>query len=136
MVQQRASTGVNNPGERNLLQSHVQNCFCECHGRCISCLDVTTVPNPQDLDRQVVKTEWAEISIPEIDFVVTKQPGLITTIEGIIDRAVGGLQETAPQLAVSDPENIIKLSQFIVSLGQLKMVEQPFTFVSNQSTVL
>jgi C4-type Zn-finger protein len=42
----------------------------------------------------VVKTEWAEIQIPEIEFEVKKQNGMVTTIEGVLDRAIEGLQQT------------------------------------------
>jgi zinc finger protein len=55
----------------------------------------------QDLSRTIIKTEWAEILIPEIEFEVKKQGGLITTIEGVIDRAIEGLKETQKSLAVS-----------------------------------
>lgn len=83
----------------------------------------------QDLNRQVVKTEWSEISIPEIEFEVTKQPGLITTIEGIIDRAIEGLEETSKNLK-NDPESVLKLTTFLGSLHHLKEVSEPFDFVS------
>ena len=50
--------------------------------------------SPKDISRRVVKTEWAEIQIPEIEFEVKKQNGLVTTVEGILDRAIERLQQT------------------------------------------
>ena len=96
------------------------------------------------MSRQVVKTEWAEIEIPEIEFEVKKQVGLITTIEGIIDRAIEGLKETQQSLIVSrklifianflstqgqDPKSCEKLSEFLIKLIELKQGDKNFTFV-------
>lgn len=89
----------------------------------------------QDLSRQIVKTEWAEISIPEVEFDVKKQTGLITTIEGIIDRALEGLTQTVKDYRDSDPENVLKLSQFLLSLVELKDGQKEFTFVSIPSLI-
>lgn len=85
---------------------------------------------PADLNRQVVKTEWAEIRIPEVEFEISKQAGMITTIEGVIDRAIDGLQSTLPRLTQSDPESVVKITTFIQSMKQLKTGDVPFTFVS------
>ena len=93
-----------------------------------ACRIVLRCTSGRDLNRQVVRTEWAEIRIPEIEFEISKQAGLITTIEGIIDRAVTGLQSTIPRL--SDPDSVDKMSKFIESLIQLKSGDIPFTFVS------
>lgn len=84
----------------------------------------------QDLNRQVVKSEWAEIKIPEVEFEVKKQNGLVTTVEGIIDRAVTGLKENLAQ-AIENGQNELgeKLSEFILNLSNLKE-NVNFTFVS------
>lgn len=78
----------------------------------------------------MVKTEWSEIIIPEVEFQVTKQSGLVSTIEGIIDRAIEGLKEAAVKLKDSDPESVTKLSKYVIELAELKGMEKPFTFVS------
>ena len=85
------------------------------------------------MNRQVVKTDRAEILIPEIDFEVKKQTGLITNIEGLIDRAVDGLRETVQSIRATDPENVIKLTNYIVRLEELKEMNSPFTFVSTSA---
>ncbi|KAI1287485.1 Zinc finger protein ZPR1 [Halotydeus destructor] len=88
----------------------------------------------KDLSRQVVKTEWAEIIVPEVDFEVRKQNGLITTIEGLIDRAVEALRETIPKLDTSEPETIIKMAQFVKTFDDLKEMSTPFTFIIDDPT--
>lgn len=75
-----------------------------------------------DLSREIVKTEWAQISIPEIEFEVSKQSGLITTIEGLIDRAIEGLQPAADE---SKDERLIS---FLAKLRDLKSGATKFTF--------
>lgn len=52
----------------------------------------------QDMNREVVKTDCASARIPELDFEVPafSQKGVLTTIEGIIDRAVAGLEQDQP----------------------------------------
>ena len=91
--------------------------------------------NLNDLNRRVVKTEWAEIRIPEIDFEIKKQTGLITTIEGIIERAIEGLRSTIERnisnLASSD---VVKIANFVLSLEKLTKGDQPFTFVLDDPT--
>jgi C4-type Zn-finger protein len=61
------------------------------------------------LSRQVIKTEWAVIEVPEIEFEIKKQIGLITNIEGIFDRAINGLKETIQMIDVF----VIKFYSFL-----------------------
>lgn len=68
----------------------------------------------EDLQRQVVKTEWSEIKIPEIDFEVKRQPGLVTTIEGILERTEAGMKqmvELSPGMSDEDREKVKALSR-------------------------
>lgn len=66
--------------------------------------------------RRVVKTEWAEIAIPEIEFEVKKQTGLITTVEGILDRAVEGLQQTIRAVTIAD----FRLSSELILMSRVQ----------------
>lgn len=91
------------------------------------------VKNQRDLSRQIVKTEWAEISIPELDFQVTKQNGMITTLEGIIERAIDGLQSTIPRIK-DDPESVVKIANFINNLHEVKTGNKEFTFIIDDPT--
>lgn len=82
----------------------------------------------------MVKTEWAEIRIPEIEFEVKKQTGLITTIEGIIDRAIEGLRLTITSTPGLAPTDVVKISNFVLSLDKLKSGDRPFTFILDDPT--
>ncbi|XP_074592955.1 zinc finger protein Zpr1 [Brevipalpus obovatus] len=81
-----------------------------------------------DLNRQVVKSDYAEIKIPELEFEVTRQPGLVTTIEGLIERAIHGLTHSIKS-NVDQPDTVIKLTEFIANLRKLKSLEMPFTLI-------
>ena len=87
----------------------------------------------KDMSRQVVKTEWAEILIPELDFQVTKQNAMISTLEGIIDRSIEGLKSTIPRIK-NDPESVVKISNFINNLDELKTGDREFTFIMDDPT--
>ncbi|UYV70843.1 ZPR1 [Cordylochernes scorpioides] len=84
------------------------------------------VSSPEDLNRQVVKSEWASVSIPEVDFEIPPktQEGSVTTIEGVLSRAITGLSLRLQSGPVDE-----RLANFIVKLQELKEVEIPFTFV-------
>lgn len=95
----------------------------------------------KDLNRSVVRTEWAEVRIPEVEFEISKQSGMITTIEGLIDRAITGLRSTvAAHVAASSEskesaESVYKINQFIQQMIELKSGDVPFTFVSFASAM-
>lgn len=83
----------------------------------------------EDLQRQVVKTEWSEIKIPEIEFEVKRQPGLVTTIEGILERAEAGmkqLMELNPNMSDEDKE---KVKAFLAKLMKCKLMMEDFTLI-------
>lgn len=81
-----------------------------------------------------MKTEWAEIKIPEVEFEVKKQTGLITTIEGIIDRAIQGLRSTVISTPHLAPTEVVKISNFVLSLEKLKKGDRQFTFILDDPT--
>ena len=53
---------------------------------------------PKDLNRQVVRADTASLTIPELAFEVpaNTQEGSLSTVEGIITRAVEGLEQDQP----------------------------------------
>nr|XP_013814307.1 PREDICTED: zinc finger protein ZPR1 [Apteryx mantelli mantelli] len=85
----------------------------------------------QDMNREVVKTDCATTRIPELDFEIPAftQKGVLTTIEGIIDRAVAGLEQDQPVRRATDEEVASKIDEFIGKLKQLKEVHSSFTFI-------
>ncbi|NXH95552.1 ZPR1 protein, partial [Pachycephala philippinensis] len=89
------------------------------------------VTSRQDMNREVVKTDCASARIPELDFEIPafSQKGVLTTIEGIIDRAVAGLEQDQPARRATDEGVARKIDNFIGKLRQLKEVSSPFTFI-------
>lgn len=84
----------------------------------------------KDLSRTIVKTEWATVKIPEIEFEVKQQSGLISTVEGIIDRAITGLQYSYDHTEGTDEETSKgQLKQFIERMKALKELTSPFTLI-------
>ncbi|XP_040015283.1 zinc finger protein ZPR1 [Xiphias gladius] len=89
------------------------------------------VKTKQHLNREVVKADSATTRIPELDFEIPPftQKGSLSTIEGLLDRAVAGLEQDQPARRAADPEVAEKIEQFIQKLKKLKDVETEFTVV-------
>ncbi|NXP52532.1 ZPR1 protein, partial [Heliornis fulica] len=89
------------------------------------------VTSRQDMNQEVVKTSCATARIPELDFEIPafSQKGVLTTIEGIIDRAIAGLEQDQPARRATDEEVASKIDEFVSKLKQLKEVHSSFTFV-------
>uniref|UniRef100_A0A4W5NH46 Zinc finger protein ZPR1 n=1 Tax=Hucho hucho TaxID=62062 RepID=A0A4W5NH46_9TELE len=62
------------------------------------------VKSIQDMNREVVKADSATTRIPELDFEIPPytQKGSLSTIEGLLDRAVAGLEQDQPLRNVID----------------------------------
>ncbi|KAM7006141.1 zinc finger protein ZPR1 [Tautogolabrus adspersus] len=90
-----------------------------------------TVTSKLDLNREVVKSDSATTRIPELDFEIPPftQKGALSTIEGLLDRAVAGLEQEQPIRRATDPEVADKIDAFIQKLKKLKDVEDEFTLV-------
>lgn len=91
-------------------------------------LKITT---KQDLNREVVKADSATTRIPELDFEIPPftQKGSLSTVEGLLDRAVSGLEQEQPARRLADPEVAARIDEFIRKLRKLKDVEEEFTLV-------
>uniref|UniRef100_A0A4W4G0V9 Zinc finger protein ZPR1 n=1 Tax=Electrophorus electricus TaxID=8005 RepID=A0A4W4G0V9_ELEEL len=87
----------------------------------------------EDMNREVVKTDSATTRILELDFEIPAftQKGSLSTIEGLLDRAVAGLEQDQPirRVCATDPDVANKLDQFIQRLKKLKDVEEEFTLI-------
>lgn len=83
----------------------------------------------EDMNREVVKTDSATTRIPELDFEIPAftQKGSLSTIEGLLDRAVAGLEQEQPIRRAAHPEVAEKIDKFIQRLKKLKDVEEEFT---------
>lgn len=84
----------------------------------------------RDLNRRVVKTETTTIKIPELEFEIPpeSQKGSLTTIEGVIDRAVRGLEQEQPVRRIMDPATAEKIDNVVKKLNDLRTREKPFKF--------
>lgn len=89
------------------------------------------VKTKQDLNREVVRADSATTRIPELDFEIPPftQKGSLSTIEGLLDRAVMGLEQDQIVRRAVDPEVAEKIDEFIQKLKKLKEVESEFTMV-------
>ncbi|KAF2900788.1 hypothetical protein ILUMI_05388 [Ignelater luminosus] len=95
-------------------------------------VEITLKVNSQhDINRQVVKSDYASIKIVELDFEIPSksQKGEITTVEGIIDRSILGLEQDQPLRRIENAEFAEQIDSFINKLKKLKDVGKPFTLV-------
>uniref|UniRef100_A0AC11CM10 ZPR1 zinc finger n=1 Tax=Ovis aries TaxID=9940 RepID=A0AC11CM10_SHEEP len=85
----------------------------------------------QDMDREVVKTDSATTRIPELDFEIPafSQKGALTTVEGLISRAISGLEQDQPTRRANEEAVAERIDEFIAKLKELKQVASPFTLI-------
>ncbi|XP_073005458.1 uncharacterized protein [Typha latifolia] len=83
------------------------------------------------LNRQVVKSDSATIKIPELDFEipVEAQRGTLSTVEGILIRAVDELQSLQEERKKVDQEKGEAIDQFLVKLKSLASGNAAFTVI-------
>ncbi|KAJ8941932.1 hypothetical protein NQ318_013265 [Aromia moschata] len=89
------------------------------------------VETERDLNRQVVKSDNTSVKLVELDFEIpaSSQKGEITTVEGIINRSIVGLEQDQPLRRIQHPETATQIESFIEKLKKLKELETPFTLV-------
>ncbi|XP_059959904.1 zinc finger protein ZPR1 [Mesoplodon densirostris] len=90
-----------------------------------------TVRAQEDMNREVVKTDSATTRIPELEFEIPafSQKGALTTVEGLISRAVSGLEQDQPTRRANEEGTAERIDEFIVKLKELKQVASPFTLI-------
>ncbi|XP_057300866.1 zinc finger protein ZPR1-like [Hydractinia symbiolongicarpus] len=83
------------------------------------------------MNRQIVKQGSALFKIVELDFVASafETKGVLTTLEGILDTAVTGLQQDQPVRKIMHPDVAEKIDKIIEKLEKYKTGEFPFTFI-------
>jgi len=83
-----------------------------------------------DLNRQVIKSDYAAVKIPEIDFEIPpSKRGEITTVEGIMSRCISSLEQDQPVRKVLDPEGAAQIDAFIQILIEKRNLKSSFTIV-------
>lgn len=53
----------------------------------------------------------------------------VTTVEGVIDRSITGLEQDQPLRRIEHPDVAAQIDEFIQKLKQLKELKEPFTLV-------
>lgn len=93
------------------------------------CRFTLRVQNARDLNRKVVKSDHSCVKIVELDFEIPaqSQKGSITTVEGILERSIAGLQQEQPVRRIQHPEAAEQIDQFCGKLLELKEGSKPFT---------
>jgi len=88
------------------------------------------VKNGKDMNRQLVKSDWGSVIIPELNF---EQPpskkGEITTIEGLLQRITSGIEQYQPVRRIQDPDTAAKLDEFVLKVDGLRSLEKEFTLI-------
>ncbi|CAG0899414.1 unnamed protein product [Darwinula stevensoni] len=89
------------------------------------------VESMRDLNRQVMKSDYASVTIPELDFEIPRksQKGEISTVEGVLQRTITGLQQEQPLRKSLDAENAQKIEEFIQKIQGLLELKQSFTLI-------
>ena len=89
------------------------------------------VRSKKDLDRQVVKSEFATITIPELELEIPpeSQKGNLNTVEGIIEQTHDGLQLQQPLRKIQHPELYEKIEEFCKKLEEYRSGDVPFTLI-------
>ena len=68
------------------------------------CIYTIHVTNVEDLNRQVVKSEHATITIPEIQLTIPNKRGQLTTVEGVLSDTLRDLELGQPLRKHTQPE--------------------------------
>ncbi|SNX87655.1 probable ZPR1 - protein binds to translation elongation factor eEF-1 [Melanopsichium pennsylvanicum] len=89
------------------------------------CLYTVHVTNPTDLNRQVVKSEYCTINIPELQIEIPPKKGQLTTIEGIVSDTLRDLELDQPVRKHVQPEAFQKIQELCDKLRQILGEENP-----------
>lgn len=95
------------------------------------CKITIKIKTSQDLNRRIVKSDRTSVKFVELDFEIPaqSQKGEVTTIEGIVDRSIAGLEQDQPVRRIEHPEVAAQIDAFVDKLRSLKTVETPYTVI-------
>lgn len=77
-----------------------------------------------DLDRQIVKSNWATIAIPEFALTIPPGRGQLTTIEGIMRDTIRDLAMEQPVRRIMDPDTAAKIDALLTPLRDALGLEE------------
>ncbi|GMT08908.1 hypothetical protein PFISCL1PPCAC_205, partial [Pristionchus fissidentatus] len=105
---------------------------CQEHGTEI----VLKVKEQADLRRQLVKSEYASIEVPELELVIPprSQPAEVTTVEGVLERVTSGLQSEQERRRLLDPESAQKIDEFCARVGRMRELTEQWTLKLHDPT--
>ncbi|ODM89234.1 Zinc finger protein-likeZPR1 [Orchesella cincta] len=87
------------------------------------------VKNKSDLNRMVVKTDYAALNIPELELETPQrtQKGEVTTVEGILTRVMTGLQQDQERRKEEHPEIYEQIEKYLKKMEDALALKTPFT---------
>nr|CAG4650178.1 EOG090X06TU [Sida crystallina] len=90
-----------------------------------------SIKEERDMNRQIIKSDYATVKIPELDFEIPPQEkqGQITTVEGILDRCIAGLEQEQPLRRALDAEAADKIDLFVQQLREKRQLKSTFTII-------
>ncbi|ORX36680.1 ZPR1 zinc-finger domain-domain-containing protein [Kockovaella imperatae] len=77
-----------------------------------------------DLDRQIVKSSFATVTIPEVQLTIPPGRGQLTTVEGLIRDTVRDLNMSQPVRRVMDPPTATKIDEMLATLRDYIGIEE------------
>ncbi|XP_065055965.1 zinc finger protein ZPR1-like [Rhopilema esculentum] len=91
----------------------------------------TKITGLKDLNRQVVKQSSASFRIPELDLEseAFSQKGALTTVEGVLQNVIDGLEQQQKIRKVTDKETAAKIEAFIEKVKVYQRGEKEFTLI-------
>lgn len=100
------------------------------------CKMVLKVVAQRDLNRKIVKTDYSNVRIEELDFEIPaqSQKGEVTTVEGIVMRCITGLEQDQEKRRKEHPEAAEQIDIFVEKLKDLLLVEKPFTITIDDAS--
>lgn len=89
------------------------------------------VTSMKDLNRRIVKSDFSKVRLDELDFEIPPQTqkGEVTTVEGIFERSITGLEQDQDRRRVDNPEAAKTIDDFVIALKKLRTMETPFTLI-------
>lgn len=83
------------------------------------CIYTVHVTDTTDLNRQVVKSEWCTVNIPELAIEIPSKRGQLTTIEGIVSDTLRDLELDQPLRKHMQPEAYEKIEVLCNKLREI-----------------
>ena len=85
----------------------------------------------QALSRQVVKSDSATVTVPELEFEIpaATQKGSITTVEGLLMDAAANIRLLQEERRAADPATANLIDDFLTKLDSCQQGQREFTLV-------